>query len=790
MIPIIKGPEPQSLKKAQAETKQNLAIYKQHLGNTQVKSSAKGKGKSKVAGSIYITAAYREDDVKVALIDSHYGKCAYCETYILHTSHGDVEHFRPKSKYTDDSGGGQQLGYFWLAYDWNNLFLACPICNETFKHTYFSLMPEVEGLVDDTSRMEPGTAVDASKEYAVLIDPERENPRALLEFDPVSTEVRAVQSLQGADPLRFKVDASRAGKNVIHLGLNRDDLVAARHRHRAFLRGMFALVAQAVHVDGLLGQNLVKVRDQLVLLKKAYDVKQARQLHQQINEQCAKLYSEGPDLSKPPTVANGREALKWLLFCVTSQAEYSALSQDLLIAWTEELINAVQQRNSVPSSTAPNPSQQQQGTATNTVDTSLAVLWVPPVSEHVQRLAAARKAYARRREKLAEDVQESLRQQAANEVNELAQEFNAFQDKKSFVPGEAYDHYSAWATELEELNDEFELLGTTKAQAERGSLLKVLEDELAAHEKLQRYPLDQRLKQLSQAYQSGVAAKEAGLNECWKLIQPVLDRATFILKELEKAVAQSTPKQLSPNSMDTAADNFPMPQDLVDLARYAKAVVDVRPKTLNEKFQKFLQQYQAVLGAYTQLSLERRRTACDLPSHQTLQSLLQQLKPDLTRLGQLPPLPDFLKLVKDALSECDALLAEYQGISVSRTTWRGQALDAMRNDLLDTDERIIQQHDPLLLADQRAPLPQPTVNDPYQDMQVAHAFKPLKPVKLRIKTALSEMEDYEEKLANGKRKPTRPQLAKLEELIEAESQVREHIINWELEAERRLVLRV
>ena len=46
------------------------------------------------------------------------GKCAYCESPTDTVAHGDVEHYRPKSK------------YWWLAYCYDNYLYACQICNQ------------------------------------------------------------------------------------------------------------------------------------------------------------------------------------------------------------------------------------------------------------------------------------------------------------------------------------------------------------------------------------------------------------------------------------------------------------------------------------------------------------------------------------------------------------------------------------------------------------------------------------------------------------------------------------
>ena len=53
------------------------------------------------------------------------GKCAYCESPTDTVAHGDVEHYRPKSK------------YWWLAYCYDNYLYACQICNQVHKGDEF-----------------------------------------------------------------------------------------------------------------------------------------------------------------------------------------------------------------------------------------------------------------------------------------------------------------------------------------------------------------------------------------------------------------------------------------------------------------------------------------------------------------------------------------------------------------------------------------------------------------------------------------------------------------------------
>ncbi|BCH08247.1 hypothetical protein MesoLj131c_25050 [Mesorhizobium sp. 131-3-5] len=61
---------------------------------------------------------YRNPQIKTALVAETHGKCAYCESKLLHIHHGDVEHIYPKSL--------DPLRTF----EWNNLTLACEICNQ------------------------------------------------------------------------------------------------------------------------------------------------------------------------------------------------------------------------------------------------------------------------------------------------------------------------------------------------------------------------------------------------------------------------------------------------------------------------------------------------------------------------------------------------------------------------------------------------------------------------------------------------------------------------------------
>lgn len=64
---------------------------------------------------------YKNPENKEELKKSTHWKCMYCESKMLHISYSDVEHIKPKSLYPN------------LEFDWNNLWIACDICNRKYK---------------------------------------------------------------------------------------------------------------------------------------------------------------------------------------------------------------------------------------------------------------------------------------------------------------------------------------------------------------------------------------------------------------------------------------------------------------------------------------------------------------------------------------------------------------------------------------------------------------------------------------------------------------------------------
>lgn len=235
---------------------------------------------------------YASDAIKSALIKSHVGRCAYCETLIDQSSFGDVEHFRPKAAYSSTWGAALfRPAYFQLAYEPHNLLYSCTLCNESYKKTSFDVLgprfPEVA----------------VANEQPVLINPYTEDPRQFIRFNPVNANAypfdlvlafyaqtqhwspEQTESELWKDPRKIpgqhqahgigitqpEVEHAfqawlqtvtdpvlRRGQSTITtLGLNRPTLIRARAAHLRHLRGL-VWAAQGSGPDQTAAQNLLQ----------------------------------------------------------------------------------------------------------------------------------------------------------------------------------------------------------------------------------------------------------------------------------------------------------------------------------------------------------------------------------------------------------------------------------------------------------------------------------------------------------------------------------------------------
>lgn len=124
---------------------------------------------------------YGHETVRNALEESIYHhKCAYCEGHIADGFTLQVEHYRPKNKLKDDA---RHSGYYWLAYEWSNLLLACQDCNAAKSNKF----PIAGARVHHPQQDKQYWRVDSPSflnERALLLNPELDDPEEHFDFQP------------------------------------------------------------------------------------------------------------------------------------------------------------------------------------------------------------------------------------------------------------------------------------------------------------------------------------------------------------------------------------------------------------------------------------------------------------------------------------------------------------------------------------------------------------------------------------------------------------------------------
>jgi uncharacterized protein (TIGR02646 family) len=142
---------------------------------------------------------------KPTLKDLFWQKCAYCESRIHREA--DIDHFRPRTgAIGTDRDPPQNDYYWWLAYEWTNLYYSCDACRFSKGRRF-----PVDGARAEFDETSPESL---RREKNLLLDPCVDEPDEHLAFD--------------GDLGKVVAKTARGRATIEILSLNRENLVAAR----------------------------------------------------------------------------------------------------------------------------------------------------------------------------------------------------------------------------------------------------------------------------------------------------------------------------------------------------------------------------------------------------------------------------------------------------------------------------------------------------------------------------------------------------------------------------------
>lgn len=212
------------LDRAQLKAPSNLPVQ----GSAELQALEALVLAGKLADDSFDSSIYSSNALRQLLWENQREKCCFCERK-YERKRSTVEHFRPKTA-VDRGQGKEKPGYWWLAYELNNLYFCCANCNGA-KLTFFPLEEGSPWLQAKALpwKLESGQAV----EKPLLLDPGYDDPAEHLTF----------VELPGGDWEIAPKDLSERGRETIaKIQLDRDDLKKLRKSY--FSKHIKPVIAQ------------------------------------------------------------------------------------------------------------------------------------------------------------------------------------------------------------------------------------------------------------------------------------------------------------------------------------------------------------------------------------------------------------------------------------------------------------------------------------------------------------------------------------------------------------------
>ncbi len=166
-----------------------------------------------IASANYVSKdIYRNFEVRKELNELYHKKCAYCEDTLLnHFKH--IEHYRPKSI------------YFWLAFSWDNLLLACEYCNVNKRKKF-----RIQGIRINYQNETFQQIQTITQQYDKIEIPSLLNPEQVVSFEPHFTFNLNGEIVEISDKMKYTIETC---------DLNRIELIEKRYKILKKLRDKF-----------------------------------------------------------------------------------------------------------------------------------------------------------------------------------------------------------------------------------------------------------------------------------------------------------------------------------------------------------------------------------------------------------------------------------------------------------------------------------------------------------------------------------------------------------------------
>lgn len=210
---------------------------------------------NKLKSKDFKKSIYGSDEVRDVLWDMQFHKCCFCERD-YEKKFSTIEHFRPKTSARNEAGG-PEAGYWWLGYEFQNLYFCCQNCNNS-KNNWFPLASGERYTprqlpwnlnTEDNLVIDPGSLQDPESHLTFVKNPSNGKWR-IAHLDDYGKWTIQVAKLDRDELDELRDDYFRDTLEPIVMAAGQHgDLARQIARHHCKPSARFSLLAKSVYRD-------------------------------------------------------------------------------------------------------------------------------------------------------------------------------------------------------------------------------------------------------------------------------------------------------------------------------------------------------------------------------------------------------------------------------------------------------------------------------------------------------------------------------------------------------------